>query len=79
MHTVSAIIIADLDVLNPTCVFCLFHLGTERHELTSWTSFNSIFRFFSEVLELKEDDKTEGSFSAVTTRSGSLKPKHQDL
>ncbi|CAF91927.1 unnamed protein product, partial [Tetraodon nigroviridis] len=27
--------------------------GTERHELTSWMSFNSIFRFFSEVLELK--------------------------
>lgn len=54
------------------------HTGTERHELTSWMSFNSIFRFFSELLELKEDDKAEESFSAITTRSGSLKPKHQD-
>lgn len=41
-------------------------------------SFNSIFRFFNEVLEL-EDDKAEGPFSAVTTRSGSLKPNHQNL
>ncbi|TWW60018.1 Protein FAM172A [Takifugu flavidus] len=53
--------------------------GTERHELTPWMSFNSIFRFFNEVLELKEDDKAEGPFSAVTTRSGSLKPNHQNL
>lgn len=42
-------------------------------------SFNSIFRFFNEVLELKEDEKAEGPFSAVTTRSGSLKPNHQNL
>lgn len=68
-----------LDVFNPTLCLCLFHLGTERHELTSWMSFNSIFRFFSEVLELKEDDKAEGPFSAVTTRSGSLKPNLQNL
>ncbi|XP_038026160.1 cotranscriptional regulator ARB2A isoform X3 [Anas platyrhynchos] len=27
--------------------------GTERHELTSWKSFPSIFRFFSEALEAK--------------------------
>lgn len=66
-------------VFNPTLCLCLFHLGTERHELTSWMSFNSIFRFFNEVLELKEDDKAEGPFSAVTTRSGSLKPNHQNL
>lgn len=68
-----------LDVLDPTLCLCLFPLGTERHELTSWMSFNSIFRFFNEVLELKEDDKAEGPFSAVTTRSGSLKPNHQNL
>ncbi|XP_061875233.1 cotranscriptional regulator FAM172A isoform X2 [Colius striatus] len=27
--------------------------GTERHELTSWKSFSSIFKFFSEALEAK--------------------------
>uniref|UniRef100_A0A8B9DGE6 Family with sequence similarity 172 member A n=1 Tax=Anser cygnoides TaxID=8845 RepID=A0A8B9DGE6_ANSCY len=27
--------------------------GTERHELTSWKSFPSVFRFFSEALEAK--------------------------
>lgn len=68
-----------LDVSNPSLCLCLSHLGTERHELTSWMSFNSIFRFFNEVLELKEDEKAEGPFSAVTTRSGSLKPNHQNL
>uniref|UniRef100_A0A8D0FQF6 Arb2 domain-containing protein n=1 Tax=Strix occidentalis caurina TaxID=311401 RepID=A0A8D0FQF6_STROC len=27
--------------------------GTERHELTSWKSFPSIFKFFSEAVEAK--------------------------
>ncbi len=60
------------------CV-CLSHAGTERHELTSWMSFNSIFRFFSEVLEVKEDEEAEETSNTVTTRSSSLKHKHQDL
>lgn len=55
------------------------HVGTERHELTSWMSFNSIFRFFSEVLELKEDEEAEETSNTVTTRSSSLKTKHQEL
>lgn len=33
------------------CPLC--SAGTERHELTSWKSFPSIFRFFSEALEAK--------------------------
>ncbi|XP_056888023.1 cotranscriptional regulator FAM172A homolog isoform X2 [Takifugu flavidus] len=68
---------APLDSMLPDCP--RVSAGTERHELTPWMSFNSIFRFFNEVLELKEDDKAEGPFSAVTTRSGSLKPNHQNL
>ncbi|CAL8248763.1 unnamed protein product [Merluccius merluccius] len=56
--------------------------GTERHELTSWTSFDSIFRFFGEALQAEEaeEEKEEAeSSNIVTTRSSSLKNKHQDL
>ena len=60
------------------CVYLLY-VGTERHELTSWMSFDSIFRFFSEVLEAKEDEEAEETSNTVTTRSSSLKNKHQDL
>lgn len=57
----------------------LLHVGTERHELTSWMSFNSIFKFFSDVLELKEDEEAEETSNIVTTRSSSLKIKQQEL
>lgn len=57
----------------------LSHVGTERHELTSWMSFTSIFTFFSEVLEAKESEEAEENANTVTTRSSSLKNKHQDL
>lgn len=53
--------------------------GTERHELTSWMSFDSIFRFFNKSLETKEDEEAEETSNTVTTRSSSLKYKHQDL
>ncbi|XP_056144875.1 LOW QUALITY PROTEIN: cotranscriptional regulator FAM172A homolog [Lampris incognitus] len=52
--------------------------GTEKHELTSWMSFDSIFKFFGEALEAEEDEEAEAS-NTVTTRSSSLKSKHQDL
>ena len=42
-------------------------------------SYDSIFRFFSEVLEVKEDEEAEETSNTVTTRSSSLKSKHQDL
>lgn len=61
------------------CAVFLSRAGTERHELTSWMSFVSIFRFFSEVLEAKEDEEAEETSNTVTTRSSSLKIKHQDL
>ncbi|KAK2532951.1 hypothetical protein Q9233_004964 [Columba guinea] len=32
---------------------CLMTACTERHELTSWKSFPSIFKFFSEAMEAK--------------------------
>ncbi|XP_054628475.1 cotranscriptional regulator FAM172A homolog isoform X1 [Dunckerocampus dactyliophorus] len=67
-----------LDSMLPDCP--RVSAGTERHELTSWMSFDSIFRFFSEVLEMKEDEEAEEtSTNTVTTRSSSLKSKHQDL
>uniref|UniRef100_A0A665SXX2 Arb2 domain-containing protein n=1 Tax=Echeneis naucrates TaxID=173247 RepID=A0A665SXX2_ECHNA len=44
-----------LDPMLPDCP--RVSAGTERHELTSWMSFTSIFRFFSEVLEAKEDEE----------------------
>uniref|UniRef100_A0A8D3A824 ARB2 cotranscriptional regulator A n=1 Tax=Scophthalmus maximus TaxID=52904 RepID=A0A8D3A824_SCOMX len=66
-----------LDPMLPDCP--RVSAGTERHELTSWMSFVSIFRFFSEVLEAKEDEEAEETSNTVTTRSSSLKIKHQDL
>ncbi|XP_055367217.1 cotranscriptional regulator FAM172A homolog isoform X1 [Betta splendens] len=53
--------------------------GTEKHELTSWTSLRSVFKFFGEALNAREGEEAEESASAVTTRSSSLKSKHQDL
>lgn len=53
--------------------------GTERHELTSWMSFTSIFRYFSQVLEARDYEEAEETSTIVTTRSSSLKNKHQDL
>ncbi|KAM6965618.1 cotranscriptional regulator ARB2A homolog [Aplochiton taeniatus] len=50
--------------------------GTERHELTSWRSFHSIFTFFSEALEAQAEAHAEDGGSAVTTRS---RNKHDDL
>uniref|UniRef100_A0A671SES5 Family with sequence similarity 172 member A n=1 Tax=Sinocyclocheilus anshuiensis TaxID=1608454 RepID=A0A671SES5_9TELE len=49
--------------------------GTEKHELTSWKSFHSIFKFFSDALKDHED---ESSSSPVTTRS-SHRIKNEDL
>ncbi|XP_013867969.1 cotranscriptional regulator ARB2A homolog isoform X1 [Austrofundulus limnaeus] len=53
--------------------------GTERHELTSWMSFESIFRFFTEALKAKEEEEAEENAKTVTTRSSSFRNKHQDL
>ncbi|XP_071260191.1 cotranscriptional regulator ARB2A homolog [Salvelinus alpinus] len=47
--------------------------GTERHELTTWRSFNSIFQFFSKALQT--GDEYEESSNTVTTRS-SHRTKH---
>ncbi|XP_051512550.1 cotranscriptional regulator FAM172A homolog isoform X1 [Myxocyprinus asiaticus] len=49
--------------------------GTEKHELTSWRSFHSIFKFFCNALKDHED---ETSSSPVTTRS-SHRMKNEDL
>uniref|UniRef100_A0A9J7Z548 ARB2 cotranscriptional regulator A n=1 Tax=Cyprinus carpio carpio TaxID=630221 RepID=A0A9J7Z548_CYPCA len=49
--------------------------GTEKHELTSWKSFHSIFKFFRDALKNHED---ESSSSPVTTRS-SHRIKNEDL
>ncbi|XP_061623210.1 cotranscriptional regulator FAM172A homolog isoform X3 [Phyllopteryx taeniolatus] len=66
-----------LDSMLPDCP--RVSAGTERHELTSWMSFDSIFRFFGEVVEAKKDEEAEEMFNTVTTRSSSLKSKHLDL
>ncbi|XP_053557465.1 cotranscriptional regulator FAM172A [Bombina bombina] len=47
--------------------------GTERHELTSWKSFQSIFRFFTEALEAKNSK----SKPASSRRSSRI--KHEEL
>ncbi|KAM9822503.1 cotranscriptional regulator ARB2A homolog isoform 2-T3 [Syngnathus typhle] len=66
-----------LDSMLPDCP--RVSAGTERHELTSWMSFDSIFRYFGKVVETKQDEKAEETSSTVTTRSSALKSKHQDL
>ncbi|XP_053909558.1 cotranscriptional regulator FAM172A isoform X2 [Cuculus canorus] len=47
--------------------------GTERHELTSWKSFSSIFKFFSEAIEAKNS-----SVKPTPTRRSS-RIKYEDL
>ncbi|XP_031753811.1 cotranscriptional regulator FAM172A homolog isoform X4 [Xenopus tropicalis] len=47
--------------------------GTERHELTSWKSFHSIFKFFDDALQAK-NTKTKPT---PTRRSNRI--KHEDL
>lgn len=74
----SLVQLDNVNVLFYICVY-LLHIGTERHDLTSWTSFDSIFRFFAEVLEAKDDEEAEETSNTVTTRSSSHKNKHQDL
>ncbi|KAM9329419.1 cotranscriptional regulator ARB2A [Gastrophryne carolinensis] len=57
----------SVDSMLPDCP--RVSAGTERHELTSWKSFNSIFRFFQEALETKGTKNKTGS----TRRSNRLK------
>ncbi|KAK7933736.1 hypothetical protein WMY93_004632 [Mugilogobius chulae] len=66
-----------LDSMLPDCP--RVSAGTEKHELTSWMSFDSIFRFFGEFLEALEYEEAHETSNIVTTRSGSHKSKHQDL
>lgn len=47
--------------------------GTDRHELTSWKSFPSIFKFFTEASEAK----TSSLKPALTRRSHRI--KHEEL
>ncbi|XP_049619940.1 cotranscriptional regulator ARB2A homolog isoform X1 [Syngnathus scovelli] len=62
-----------LDSMLPDCP--RVSAGTERHELTSWMSFDSIFRYFGKVVETKQDGKAEETSNTVTTRSSALKSK----
>ncbi|XP_076145169.1 cotranscriptional regulator ARB2A homolog [Alosa pseudoharengus] len=51
--------------------------GTERHELTSWRSFHSIFKFFADALEAQESSDLQPS-TTVTTRSAN-RIKHDEI
>uniref|UniRef100_A0A8C9T5Z6 ARB2 cotranscriptional regulator A n=1 Tax=Scleropages formosus TaxID=113540 RepID=A0A8C9T5Z6_SCLFO len=50
--------------------------GTERHELTSWRSFHSIFKFFANALEAQDCEAKP--CTSVTTRS-SNRAKHEEF
>ncbi|KAJ8414937.1 hypothetical protein AAFF_G00024600 [Aldrovandia affinis] len=50
--------------------------GTERHELTSWRSFHSIFKFFDDSLQAQDIDTKPSA--TVTTRS-SNRIKHDEF
>lgn len=54
---------------NPVCVSA----GTDRHELTSWKSFPSIFKFFAEASEAKSSSQKP----ALARRSHRI--KHEEL
>lgn len=51
----------------------VFFAGTDRHELTSWKSFPSIFKFFTEASEAKSSSLKP----ALTRRSHRI--KHEEL
>uniref|UniRef100_A0A4W4FY32 Arb2 domain-containing protein n=1 Tax=Electrophorus electricus TaxID=8005 RepID=A0A4W4FY32_ELEEL len=65
--------------VEPMLPDCL-HLsaGTERHDLTSWRSFHSIFRFFSKHMEQDENDREVSTATPVSMRS-SNRARHEDL
>ncbi|KAJ8285479.1 hypothetical protein GJAV_G00027260 [Gymnothorax javanicus] len=50
--------------------------GTERHELTSWSSFHSIFKFFDDILQAQDTDL---SSAATVTRRSSNRIKHDEF
>uniref|UniRef100_A0AAR2LAG2 Arb2 domain-containing protein n=1 Tax=Pygocentrus nattereri TaxID=42514 RepID=A0AAR2LAG2_PYGNA len=67
-----------VDPMLPDCL--RLSAGTERHELTSWKSFHSIFKFFDKHLEQQmEDDVAEEEPSTTVTTRGSNRAKHEDL
>ncbi|XP_066511219.1 cotranscriptional regulator ARB2A homolog isoform X1 [Hoplias malabaricus] len=68
----------QVDAMLPDCL--RLSAGTERHELTSWRSFHSIFKFFDKHLEhqMDEGEDEEEPSSTVPTRS-SNRVKHEDL
>uniref|UniRef100_UPI00398ED841 cotranscriptional regulator ARB2A homolog isoform X4 n=1 Tax=Pristiophorus japonicus TaxID=55135 RepID=UPI00398ED841 len=49
--------------------------GTERHELTSWKSFSSIFKYFTQALEAQNTEAK--SKPTVTTRSSNRKKSEE--
>ncbi|GCC27590.1 hypothetical protein chiPu_0006015 [Chiloscyllium punctatum] len=49
--------------------------GTERHELTSWKSFTSIFKYFTQALEAQNTEIK--SKTTVTTRSSHRKKSEE--
>lgn len=58
---------------SPLVTASVFLAGTDRHELTSWKSFPSIFKFFTEAAEAK----TSSLKPALTRRSHRI--KHEEL
>lgn len=58
-------------------LLCFCVSGTERHELTSWRSFHSIFKFFEDALETRESSDQQAS-NTVTTRSAN-RIKHDEM
>lgn len=58
---------------RPLLTESVFSAGTDRHELTSWKSFPSIFKFFTEASEAK----TSSLKPALTRRSHRI--KHEEL
>ncbi|KAK1176558.1 cotranscriptional regulator FAM172A isoform X1 [Acipenser oxyrinchus oxyrinchus] len=50
--------------------------GTERHELTSWKSFHSIFKYFTDAIEAQNCEAKPTT--TVTTRSAN-RIKHEEL
>ncbi|XP_048839007.1 cotranscriptional regulator FAM172A homolog isoform X1 [Brienomyrus brachyistius] len=63
-----------LETMLPDCP--RISAGTERHELTSWRSFHSIFKFFTATLEAQNSDTKPPA--SVTTRS-SNRNKHEEF
>uniref|UniRef100_A0AAY4AFC6 Arb2 domain-containing protein n=1 Tax=Denticeps clupeoides TaxID=299321 RepID=A0AAY4AFC6_9TELE len=61
-----------VETMLPDCP--RYSAGTELHELTSWRSFDSIFKFFSNALAAQDESDDQPSTTVTTRSSNRVRP-----